>query len=88
MYELISISLNLIANSCTPAQFLLALIERKPDIYLDEMQTKLQEQHGIIVGLSTIWEALTELGLTRKKVRISSSFHLLYLSHPPPFTHL
>ena len=53
-------------------QFLLALVERKPDIYLDELQTQLQQQHGLVVGLSTIWDTLVDLGLTRKKVSRNS----------------
>ncbi|KIJ25253.1 hypothetical protein M422DRAFT_81019, partial [Sphaerobolus stellatus SS14] len=49
-------------------EFLLALSERHPDMYLDEFQEQLCIQHGIIVGLATIWNTLTNLGLTRKKV--------------------
>jgi hypothetical protein len=54
-------------------QFLLALIERNPDIYLDEIQAQLQQQHGLIIGISTIWETLTELGLIHKKVSYNQS---------------
>ncbi|KIJ46833.1 hypothetical protein M422DRAFT_226531 [Sphaerobolus stellatus SS14] len=49
-------------------EFLLALSERHPDIYLDEFQEQLRVQHGIILGLATIWKTLTSLGLTRKKL--------------------
>ena len=59
-------------------QFLLALVERKPDIYLDEMQSQLQQQHGLVVGISTIWETLVELGLTRKKVSPTLSLYIFY----------
>lgn len=50
---------------------MLALIDRSPDIYLDEIQTQLYEQHGIDVSLSTVWRTLKRLGITSKKVRSS-----------------
>lgn len=59
-------------------QFLLRLTERNPDIYLDEMQDQLRSQHGVIVGLSTIWDTLTELGLSRKRVCILFICQRLY----------
>ena len=37
-------------------------------MYLDEMQAQLQQQHGVIAGITTIWDTLTELGLGYKKV--------------------
>jgi hypothetical protein len=37
-------------------------------MYLDEIQEALKVQYGLIVGLSTIWDTLTELGLSRKRV--------------------
>jgi hypothetical protein len=47
---------------------LVGLVQCYPDMYLDEMQNQLQQIHGIIVGISTIWETLKELGLSCKKV--------------------
>jgi transposase len=47
---------------------MLALIDHTPDIYLDEIQHELQEQHGVVVSLSTIWRTLKRLGITSKKV--------------------
>jgi hypothetical protein len=35
--------------------FMLALIERDPDLYLDEIQDELYSQHGVDVSLATIW---------------------------------
>jgi transposase len=49
-------------------QFMLALISHSPDIYLDEIQDQLYEQHDINTSLSTIWETLKRLGITSKKV--------------------
>jgi transposase len=43
-------------------------MEQNPDMFLDEIQEELKMQHGVIVGLSTIWDMLTELGLSRKWV--------------------
>ena len=42
----------------TSFQFMLALIEHSPDIYLDEIQDQLYEQHDIDISLPTIWETL------------------------------
>ncbi|KIJ40118.1 hypothetical protein M422DRAFT_112421, partial [Sphaerobolus stellatus SS14] len=47
---------------------LLGLSERNPDMYLDEFQEQLRAQHGIIVGLATIWRTLVALGLSRKRL--------------------
>lgn len=47
---------------------MLALIEHSPDIYLDEIQEKLQELHDIKVSLSSIWRTLKRLGMSTKKV--------------------
>lgn len=47
---------------------MLALIERSPDIYLDEIQEQLLELHGINVSLSAICKTLKRLGMSSKKV--------------------
>jgi hypothetical protein len=49
---------------------MLALIERQPDIYLDEIAEQLTEQQNISVSLSTIQRSLKLLGITSKKVCI------------------
>ena len=37
---------------------MLALLEHTPDLYLDEIQEQLQEQHNITVSLKTISRTL------------------------------
>jgi len=49
-------------------QFMLALIEHSPDIYLDEIQESLLEQHDINVSLPSISRTLKRLGMSSKKV--------------------
>jgi transposase len=49
-------------------ELMLALIEHTPDIYLDEIQEELREQHGLTVSLATIWRTLKRLGISSKKV--------------------
>ena len=44
-------------------QFMLALLEHSPDIYLDEIQEQLQEQHNVTVSLASISRTLHRLGL-------------------------
>ncbi|KAF8591388.1 Homeodomain-like protein, partial [Ramaria rubella] len=48
-------------------EFLLALLEQHPDIYLDELAEELNEQHGVSVSLVTIQRMLKLLGITTKK---------------------
>ena len=47
---------------------MLALLEHSPDIYLDELQEQLEEQHNIKVSISTLSNTLKRLGITSKKV--------------------
>jgi len=49
-------------------QFLLGLLERDPDLYLDEIASELHYQHGVNASIPTVWRTLTALGLSRKKV--------------------
>ncbi|PPQ84100.1 hypothetical protein CVT24_002275 [Panaeolus cyanescens] len=49
-------------------KFMLALIEHSPDIYLDEIQEQLEDQHDIVVSLSTIYITLKRLGMSLKKL--------------------
>lgn len=50
---------------------MLALPERSPDIYLDEIQEQMFEQHNITLSLSTISRTLKRLGISSKKVYIA-----------------
>ncbi len=47
---------------------MLALIERSPDIYLDEIQGQLLELQDIEVSIATISRTLKRLGMSSKKV--------------------
>lgn len=49
-------------------QFMLALLEYNPDLYLDGIASELHYQHGIDASIPTVWRTLTVLGLSRKKV--------------------
>ncbi|KIJ22688.1 hypothetical protein M422DRAFT_83984, partial [Sphaerobolus stellatus SS14] len=49
-------------------EHLLELVKSRPDLYLDELQKHLQEMFGLYIGISTIWDTLTDLGLTRKRL--------------------
>ena len=56
---------------------MLALLKHSPDIYLDEIQEQLQEQHRIDVSLSTISRTLKRLGISSKAM---SSTYSSYIS--------
>ncbi|KIJ51782.1 hypothetical protein M422DRAFT_244132 [Sphaerobolus stellatus SS14] len=49
-------------------EYLLELVKSRPDLYLDELQKRLQEMFELYIGISTIWDTLTDLGLTRKRL--------------------
>jgi arginine repressor len=49
---------------------MLALLEHSPDIYLDEIQEQLQEQHNFTASLNTISRTLKRLGISSKKVML------------------
>ncbi|KAJ7713329.1 hypothetical protein DFH07DRAFT_708699, partial [Mycena maculata] len=49
-------------------EFMLALIEHTPDIYLDEIQEQLYTQHDLSVSLATISRTLARLGIGSKKL--------------------
>lgn len=53
------------------ADWLLVKLKDKPDSYLHELQTALQEERGTQVCLQTISEACRALGYSRKKRRSS-----------------
>jgi len=48
--------------------FLKKTIVRTPDIYIDEIQSKLWEKRRLRVSISTIWQAIGRCGFTRKKL--------------------
>ena len=50
---------------------MLALLEHSPDIYLDELQEQLEEQHNIKVSISTLSNTLKRLGITSKVSPVS-----------------
>ncbi|KAF8574162.1 hypothetical protein K439DRAFT_1373179, partial [Ramaria rubella] len=50
---------------------LVQLVQEFPNLYLDKMQKILQEMFGVVVGISTLWATLRELGLSRKKVGLT-----------------
>ncbi|KIJ53120.1 hypothetical protein M422DRAFT_42914 [Sphaerobolus stellatus SS14] len=52
-------------------EHLLELVKSCPDLYLDELQKRLQEMFGLYIGISTIWDTLTDLGLTHKRAFFS-----------------
>jgi hypothetical protein len=47
---------------------MLTIIERKPDIYLDEIAEELFNLHRIDISLPTVYRTMKEAGLTHKKV--------------------
>ena len=47
---------------------MLALIEQKPGIYLDELQEELGWHFEVNVSIATVWNTLHRLGITSKKV--------------------
>lgn len=48
---------------------MLAVVERNPDIYLDEIQEELYDQYGVSASISSIWRTVIILGLSNKRVR-------------------
>ncbi|KAF8236349.1 hypothetical protein L208DRAFT_1528436, partial [Tricholoma matsutake] len=68
---------------CTPlmkpdeVKFMLALLDRNPDIYLNEIQEQLGDQHGIQISLATIWRTLKQLGITSKQATLKGCCRML-----------
>lgn len=65
-----------VSNFTSESQFMLALLEHSPDIYLDELQEQLEEQHNLKVSISTLSNTLKRLGITSKKVSGSRSHQI------------
>ncbi|KIK01713.1 hypothetical protein K443DRAFT_98145, partial [Laccaria amethystina LaAM-08-1] len=49
-------------------KLMLGLLEQSPDMYLNEIQEQLEEQHSVIISLATIYRTLRWLGITSKKL--------------------
>jgi hypothetical protein len=63
LFELITALLRVVLE-----QFMLALLEHSPDLYLDEIQEQLEVQHNVEVSVATIWRTLKRLGIGSKSV--------------------
>jgi hypothetical protein len=55
---------------------MLALVERSPDIFLDEIQDQLLELQDLEVSLATISRTLKRLGMSSKKVCVCYEINL------------
>ncbi|KAJ3966573.1 hypothetical protein EV361DRAFT_557702 [Lentinula raphanica] len=62
-------------DSC---KLMFGLIERSPDIYLDEIQDEMYYAYGLTISISTIWRTLRRLGISNKRVCISCFSLVLY----------
>jgi transposase len=49
------------------ADFILAHIEKKPDMTIMELREKIKERHGVGFGYGTVWRFLARHRITRKK---------------------
>ena len=58
-------------------KFILALLDRELDIYLDELAEQLMDQHNVSISLSTIQRTLKLLGITTKKVHFCVIAHTI-----------
>ncbi|KAJ6586665.1 hypothetical protein B0H10DRAFT_1628922, partial [Mycena sp. CBHHK59/15] len=56
------------ANTSASLQFMLALLDHSPDMYLDEIQEHLYLQHEVDCFLATICRTLHRLGIGSKKL--------------------
>ncbi|KDQ51314.1 hypothetical protein JAAARDRAFT_113397, partial [Jaapia argillacea MUCL 33604] len=73
-------------------RLMLGLLEHTPDIFLDEIQEQLEEQHGVQVSLSTIWRTLKRLGISSKQLSKAARERcedarrdfVLEIGHEPP----
>ncbi|KAF8585873.1 hypothetical protein K439DRAFT_1264673, partial [Ramaria rubella] len=50
------------------AQYMLKLLEEKPDLYLDEIALELNDVTGLDISISTVHCSLKLLGITSKRV--------------------
>ena len=63
--------------------FLVALVEEKADITLDEMRVRLRDERGIKVARVTIWRFFERRGFTVKKRRAMRRSRTARMSTPP-----
>jgi len=63
--------------------FLVALVEEKADITLDEMRVRLRDERGIKVARVTIWRFFERRGFTVKKRRAMRRSRTERMSTPP-----
>ncbi|KAF8579856.1 hypothetical protein K439DRAFT_1240632, partial [Ramaria rubella] len=61
-------------HSCA-VEFMLALVDQQPDIYLNEIAEELIEQHGVSVFLATIQQTMKLLGITTKRLSKAAVEH-------------
>ncbi|KZT21221.1 hypothetical protein NEOLEDRAFT_1073924, partial [Neolentinus lepideus HHB14362 ss-1] len=51
----------------THTQFLIAVLEQSPDLYLDEIADELDAVHGVEVSLAALWQTMKRLGFRAKQ---------------------
>jgi hypothetical protein len=56
-------------------KFLLETLESNPDLYLDKMAEVIANGFGVLLPITTIWNILKCLGITRKKVCYTYGLH-------------
>jgi hypothetical protein len=56
---------------------MIAIIERNPDIYIDEISDLLYTMHNVDVSLPTVYRAMKEIGFQHKKVYLFIQLHSL-----------
>ena len=61
-------------------QYMHNMLERTPDLYLDEMRLEMQEVCGILLSLPTIWRTLVRSGYTMKKAQSHLLLQFLHLT--------
>jgi hypothetical protein len=49
-------------------EFMMALLDRDPDLFLDEISNALVDQHNLNISLSTVYRTLKYMGYGSKKV--------------------
>ncbi|KAF8582059.1 hypothetical protein K439DRAFT_1252439, partial [Ramaria rubella] len=52
----------------TACNYMIKLLEEKPDLYLDEIALELNDVTGLDISISTVHHSLKLLGITSKKV--------------------
>jgi hypothetical protein len=60
-------------------QYMLRLLDHKPDLHLDEIAVDLKKKIGVLPSLSTIHRSLKLLGYSTKKVSVLQHLCNLYV---------